>query len=238
MSENMQNNRQNNKSYQRKYHSVLGMMFRFFVNVSLLSMLAWAFLILWFGVQLVMNKGSQPAIQIEYLVKSTVDYLGGSNSIVTMECVHIVQWLNVTLHKTYFYSDQLMSLFTQKLPKFINESSRSICHTSLILLFGVAEVIVSRLTLFALNIPLLISVCFILVVDGLSQRDIRKFSGARESTFFFHRLKPIISKLFYMMFFIFMCAPIVVPPVILFIPMSVFLGLMTMVTIKSYKKYM
>ena len=54
---------------------------------------------------------------------------------------------------------------------------------------------------------------FVLIVDGLGQRDIRKFQGARESAFIFHRIKPLTATLFYAAFLAYSSAPCFVSPI-------------------------
>jgi len=79
---------------------------------------------------------------------------------------------------------------------------------------------------------------FIFFADGLIQRDIRKFQGARESTLFFHRIKPLSIFFIYTIFFIYMATPLPLPPELTLIPMILLSGLSTMLTIRTYKKYL
>lgn len=105
------------------------------------------------------------------------------------------------------------------------------------ILSGTASIIISRLLLFTKNLPLLLCLLFVMLVDGLGQRDIRKFQGSRESTFFFHRIKPLTGTVFYGFFLVYMCMPFSLSPQITLVPMALLFSIMTMLTVKHYKKY-
>jgi hypothetical protein len=78
----------------------------------------------------------------------------------------------------------------------------------------------------------------VLMIDGLVLRDKRKFQGARESTFIFHRLKPLAKISFFSLFFIYMVIPYSVLPGVFLVPMVMLSSLFTMLAIKSFKKYL
>lgn len=103
--------------------------------------------------------------------------------------------------------------------------------------FSTAAMVVDRFMIFSLHLPLMVGLLFILVVDGLVQRDIRKFQGARESTFFFHRIKPLTGKIFTFLFLIYLALPFPGYAEIILFPMMLILSIMAMISIKSYKKY-
>jgi integrating conjugative element membrane protein (TIGR03747 family) len=106
------------------------------------------------------------------------------------------------------------------------------------LIKDITIIIVKRLLQFIHALPLLLSMLFIAIVDGLGQRDIRKFQGARESAFFFHRIKPLCSKLFYLLFLIYLGMPWSFNPLALLVPMICLISITTQLTIKNYKKYL
>jgi energy-coupling factor transporter transmembrane protein EcfT len=78
----------------------------------------------------------------------------------------------------------------------------------------------------------------VLMIDGLALRDKRKFQGARESTFLFHRLKPLAKLSFFSLFIIYMVMPYGISPSVFLIPMVALSSLFTMLSIKSFKKYL
>jgi len=77
----------------------------------------------------------------------------------------------------------------------------------------------------------------IMIIDGLVQRDIRKFKGERESTLYFHKLKPLAPFSFYFIYFIYLCLPYPYSPVVFLLPMVGLTSMFIMLTIKHFKKY-
>jgi integrating conjugative element membrane protein (TIGR03747 family) len=104
--------------------------------------------------------------------------------------------------------------------------------------FSVIEIQEIKLMLFLKSLPLMALVILLFVIDGLVQRDIRKFQCARESTYLFHRPKPILSFCFYVPLFIYCVIPEILNPQLLFVVMALILGLITHVIVKNFKKYL
>jgi len=96
----------------------------------------------------------------------------------------------------------------------------------------------SRVRLFLESLPLMGLIIGIFLIDGLVQRDIRKFQCARESTYLFHRPKPILSFCFHMPMFIYFASPTMFDSEILFIRIAVALGLIANIMVRNFKKYL
>ena len=92
----------------------------------------------------------------------------------------------------------------------------------------------SRVRLFLESLPLMGLIIGIFLIDGLVQRDIRKFQCARESTYLFHRPKPILSFCFYMPLFVYFVSPALFNPEIIFVAISVAVGLIVHVMARSF----
>jgi len=113
-----------------------------------------------------------------------------------------------------------------------------ITATSIFSLFlKTSTVIEGRLIIFTLSLPLWATILFVMIVDGLVQRDIRKFQAARESTFLFHRLCLLTRHLFYGFFFLFMSLPWQVQSQTFILIMLLIVSGLLMLMIKHYKKY-
>ena len=67
----------------------------------------------------------------------------------------------------------------------------------------VSQLIYLRCQLFFLSGPLLLSIAGLGLLDGLVQRDIRKYQSTRESSLFFHRSKAFLLFFFYSSYFLF-----------------------------------
>lgn len=104
------------------------------------------------------------------------------------------------------------------------------------LLTGIVAVMVSRLWLFTIALPLLILSLGLGLIDGLVQRDIRKFQGARETTLLFHRIKRCGTAIFFIPFFLYMAWLSPVSPLWFFLPMATGLGLWLALTVRFFKK--
>jgi hypothetical protein len=106
------------------------------------------------------------------------------------------------------------------------------------IMLAVTEITLTRLFIFIEWAPFILAVMYVLVVDGLVLRDIRKFQGARESTFLFHRLKPLARLSFFTLFFVYMVIPFDIPSTVFVVPMVMLSGIFTTFTIKRFKKYL
>lgn len=226
-----------NRAYypsKRSYSTVLSLFFHMIWMVSLLSLLAWVLLFFWFSVLMIkkesnINNDAQQIVNCELHFVSSFHPTGSKL---------LLKIMNQT--ETFALNAKTITLsWLKKLLTRINYytllSDHFIIWIQLIL--KTIEIIVLRLCIFFMSIPLLLSVLLIALVDGLGQRDIRKFQGARESTFFFHRMKPVSGKIFYLLFLLYLCLPwYLYPPTLLF-PMMALLSVTGMQTIKNYKKY-
>jgi integrating conjugative element membrane protein (TIGR03747 family) len=96
----------------------------------------------------------------------------------------------------------------------------------------------SKIRLFLESLPLMGLIIGIFLIDGLAQRDIRKFQCARESTYLFHRPKPILSFCFYIPMFVYFATPTLFNSEIFFIVIAIVLGLIIHVSVKNFKKYL
>lgn len=98
------------------------------------------------------------------------------------------------------------------------------------------QFIIMRIDLFLHSAPLLCTVWFVCIVDGLVKRDIRKFQGARESSFLFHRYKLAASFSFYSLYFINMVS-FAVPSHYMLLVQACLTGFFLKLSIQQFKKY-
>jgi integrating conjugative element membrane protein (TIGR03747 family) len=201
----------------KHYPTVLGAIFVPIFNVILLSVLAWISLTMWFFLQVILSNGEK----VRVIVQGIVDN----------------QHAIITHYHSAFLSLLLKSI--QNLQHTVNFwCEHYIGWNIAAILMGTFEIALTRFCLFAAFLPLISAILFILSIDGLVQRDKRKFQGARESTFLFHRLKPMAQFSFFSLFFLYMVIPLQVSPEVCLIPMMILSGLFMMLAIKSFKKYL
>lgn len=105
------------------------------------------------------------------------------------------------------------------------------------ILTGTTLIILQRTLIFLLAIPLFL-LCFGLgIIDGLVQRDIRKFQGARESTLLFHEIKRSLGWVFFIPLLVYFSLPWPVSPVWFLVPIAITVGVLTELSVRSFKKY-
>jgi integrating conjugative element membrane protein (TIGR03747 family) len=97
-------------------------------------------------------------------------------------------------------------------------------------LFGV------RLAIALLSMPAFLLIGLAALIDGLAHRDIRRYTGAIESSFIYHKVKPWIKPAFIGAWFIYLGVPFAMHPNMIFIPASVLFGLTIFVTSAMFKK--
>ena len=117
-------------------------------------------------------------------------------------------------------------------------SGVEVTSTAIIFLLSKTSMVIeNRLIVFMLSLPLWMSVVFVMIVDGLVQRDICKFQGARESTFLFHRLCLLTRHVFYGFFLLLMSLPWQIPLHVAILMMLLIVCGLLRLMIKHYKKY-
>lgn len=94
-----------------------------------------------------------------------------------------------------------------------------------------------KLVILLTAIPLLSVTALVGVVDGLSQRAIRTACLGRESSYLFHQLKRHSKKGLSVFIAFWLLVPLSITPALVFIPMSLLMGLLTAVTVSHFKKY-
>jgi len=94
-----------------------------------------------------------------------------------------------------------------------------------------------RVMVIFLSIPLAILAIFVGLVDGLAQRDIRRFTSEHESGFIYHRAKALVIPLFILPWMIYLALPASVYPQLILLPGAVLLGVTINITASRFKKY-
>lgn len=100
------------------------------------------------------------------------------------------------------------------------------------------EISFLKFSIFILTLPLLELLLMVFIIDGLVQRDIRKFQAARESTFLFHRSKLLFYACLYVPLFIYLASPVDINPVVFMLCQALLLGIVARFAIAHFKKYL
>lgn len=119
----------------------------------------------------------------------------------------------------------------------INKISQLFDKTKLIVMLNM-KIFLIRVVLVLSAIPLFLILGLIGLVDGLSQREIRRAELGRESSYIFHMLRKWIFKIIILLMFGWLVLPVVPSPQMVFIPLSVLFGIMISMTSQRFKKYL
>lgn len=213
----MENKASNASRHHANHSPIIGTLFFTLFHLVLLSIFAWIVLEIWLSVQVILsnsigaNANTQQILNY-YLLIIDQYKLRGINTLFSA-----VDQLNNTI---YFFLD-----------KYIDKNTIEVFINSV-------KIIWVRIVLFIHFIPFMTVILSISVIDGLVLRDKRKFQCARESTFLFHRLKPLASLSFFTLFFVYMVFPYCVPFSTFLIPMTILSSIFTAGAIKNFKKYL
>lgn len=214
----------------KNYSTVVSVVFHMLWMLILISLIAWIVLLFLFFLQ------KNPLITIENIktiLNSQIDFIA---NFYPNYAQGLLAKIKVSQEKIR-YASAVISSHMMHL-KIHNDYIIKNFSNIMLLIFLISILVVIRLFIFFISLPFLFSLLFIAVVDGLSQRDIRKFQAARESAFYFHRIKSISIKIFYFFSFFYLSIPLSIYPLMLLFPMASLASITTMLTIKSYKKYL
>lgn len=95
-----------------------------------------------------------------------------------------------------------------------------------------------RLLVLSLTLPLFVMAAFVGLVDGLVQRDIRRFGAGRESGYIYHRAKACVMPLITWPWVLYLALPVSLDAVLILVPSATLLGMVVALTISRFKKYL
>jgi len=238
----------------KKRQGIVGALFYFFVLIGWLSVISWFFLGVYFGLcQMVqgqdrINEQINNMIEMNTTLLSSEDHFWLGNAYTAFEAgekkIVYAALIKTHLSDGWQWLDEKIrqgnELVQQKSPGWKDKEAGiwyRIFYPLTQVFLGCAIVIGMRLFIFLLSLPLFILWVVLGIVDGLVQRDIRKFQGARESTYFFHRIKKAWHSSFFVPLFLYLVWPYAINPAWFLVPMAVGLGLMMQLSLRSFKKY-
>ncbi len=102
----------------------------------------------------------------------------------------------------------------------------------------VVKTFMLRVAILAMAVPLFILFAFVGLTDGLVQRDIRRWSGGRESSLIYSYSKSSIGPIFYLTWVVYLAMPVSVHPSFILFPFACIFGFAIAMTASSFKKYL
>jgi len=102
----------------------------------------------------------------------------------------------------------------------------------------VIQIFAVRLAVLILAFPVFVLLALLGLVDGLVQRDIRRWSGGRESSFVYHWAKKIFYPSLILPWIIYLAMPVSVHPNLVVLPFAVLFAVSVTVMASTFKKYL
>jgi len=95
-----------------------------------------------------------------------------------------------------------------------------------------------RLAVLVLSAPAFVLLALVGIIDGLVQRDIRRWSGGRESAFVYHWAKKFILPSLTLPWVVYLAMPVSIHPNLIVLPFAVLLAVVVRVMTATFKKYL
>ena len=101
---------------------------------------------------------------------------------------------------------------------------------------NITQVFIVRLVVIILTLPIFLIVGIAASIDGLVQRELRKYGGGNESSFVYHNIKPWILPSIFWGWIIYLGFPVSVHPNFVFVPSAILYGMTIAITAATFKK--
>lgn len=135
-----------------------------------------------------------------------------------------------------YFSDLVISTGLLNFPASVANAGNTIIilvssAVNIILLFAI------RVAIVICALPAFFIIGIVALVDGLTERDIRRYCGGVESSFIYHYAKPWIFPVMLISAALYVSLPWSINPAIWFAPALAFTGLAVYITASKFKKY-
>ncbi len=107
-----------------------------------------------------------------------------------------------------------------------------------IAMMQVTQVFSVRLAILTLAMPVFLLFSLVALVDGLVQRDLRRWGGGRESSFIYHYAKKAALPLVVLTWVIYLALPFSLHPTFVVLPFATLFAMTVAVTASTFKKYL
>ncbi len=108
----------------------------------------------------------------------------------------------------------------------------------IIAMMQVTQVFSVRLAILTLAMPVFLLFSLVALVDGLVQRDLRRWGGGRESSFVYHYAKKAALPLVVLTWVTYLALPFSLHPSFVVLPFATLFALTVAVTASTFKKYL
>ena len=108
----------------------------------------------------------------------------------------------------------------------------------IIAMMRVTRVFAVRVAIVTLAMPVFLLFSLVALIDGLVQRDLRRWGGGRESSFVYHYAKKAALPLVVITWVVYLSLPFSLHPTIIVLPFAALFALTVAVTASTFKKYL
>ena len=164
---------------------------------------------------------SHPAIFARYVADIFYEYM-----FVKTEFITLIKWLEMPAWQDS--SSWRLQLRSYYLP----------ISDFILAAMTISQVFAVRLAVLILATPAFIMFALVGLVDGLVERDLRKWGGGRESSFVYHYAKKPIIPIFAMSWIVYLSLPISIHPNYIILPFAIVFGVFIAITASKFKKYL
>ena len=102
----------------------------------------------------------------------------------------------------------------------------------------IVQVFAVRLAILCLATPVFLLFSLIGLVDGLVQRDLRRWGGGRESSYLYHYAKNSVWMFMLSAWVCYLALPVSLHPVFIVLPFAILFAISISVTASTFKKYL
>ena len=102
----------------------------------------------------------------------------------------------------------------------------------------ITQLVGARLVVVVLTLPAYAMIGVMSLVDGLVQRDLRRFGGGLESGLLYHHLKAMLRPMLSLPIFLYLISPWSLHPTTIFVPFVLGFGYFVQRTVARFKKYL
>lgn len=225
---------------------LMGHIFWFVIKLIGWSFLGWLTALV-LSTALLTFMGKQIGIRyLDQLINSQLNAIGVMPTLLSNIPVQTAEHAMNTVGHTLFIKTHIIDWFTQWKNEELTQDKTFKYYLSISYQYlgdyVKAWILTTQLTVLRLVIAFLMLPLFLLLglvgfVDGLVQRDLRRFSGGRESALIYHRAKRYIVPTLMAGYFIYLILPLPLPPQCVFLPTAILFGMVIAITTSRFKKY-
>lgn len=210
-----------NSPVKPKPTSIFSVLFFALMKSIVFALLAELLLMLWFSGIILLDSKVTALTQVQNLLSSDQKFLLTNHSLLAETISQKV--LNV--HQVFLHC--LLSL----------KAPFNVWNAWILFIVVITEIILTRIAMVVVSSPLYLILAVLAVIDGSVQRAIRRYRGARESTFKFHRAKHLLGWMIFVPYLLFLSYPIALPISIVLCLHACLIAMVLWYMVMHFKKY-